>query len=247
MATITTLSAGATVLILSDVDNIAVGDTVAGGGMANATITAIDTGTKAITISIATLSTISDNQPITITKATDDNRDRGIKFNYNTGSASKNGFFGWDDSEQEFTFIPDATDTTSVISGARGRAHFDDLKLDGEITLYSGLAITDGDLLIGNGAGTFDKAKLSRAADTPITITNGAGSITFDIDAAETIGTTDTAQGAQGDVDYGTLNLAASGTSSQNKAARGVASFASEQFTVTAGHVYISTIDGGTY
>lgn len=240
------LESGATVLTLSEVTNVAVGDAVAGTGIAGGTTVTNISGNN-ITLSAATTANIADNQSITITKATDDNRDRGIKFFYNTGSASKAGFFGWDDSEQEFTFVPDATDTSSVISGTRGRIHVDELKLDGEITLYSGLAIADGELLIGNGAGTFDKATLSTAADTPITITNGAGSITFDIDAAETIGTTDTAQGAQGDVDYGTLNLAASGTSSQNKAARGVASFASEQFTVTAGHVYISVIDGGTY
>jgi hypothetical protein len=240
------LEAGATVLTLSEVDNIAVGDAVSGTGIAGGTTVTNISGND-ITLSAATTANIADNQSITITKATDDNRDRGIKFSYNTGSAAKTGFFGWDDSEGEFTFIPDATDSSSVMSGTRGRAHFDDLKLDGEITLYSGLAIADGELLIGNGAGTFDKATLSRAADTPITITNGAGSITFDIDAAETIGTTDTNRGVQTDTDYDTLNLAASGTSSQNKAARGVASFASEQFTVTSGHVYISTIDGGTY
>jgi hypothetical protein len=240
------LESGATVLTLSEVDNIAVGDAVSGTGIAGGTTVTNISGND-ITLSAATTANIADNQSITITKATDDNRDRGIKFSYNTGSAAKTGFFGWDDSEQEFTFIPDATDSSSVISGTRGRAHFDDLKLDGEITLYSGLAIADGELLIGNGAGTFDKTTLSRAADTPITITNGAGSITFDIDAAETIGTTDTNRGVQTDTDYDTLNLAAVGTSSQNKAARGVASFASEQFTVTSGHVYISVIDGGTY
>jgi hypothetical protein len=240
------LESGATVLTLSEVDNIAVGDAVSGTGIAGGTTVTDVTGND-ITLSAATTADIADNQSITITKATDDNRDRGIKFNYNTGSAAKTGFFGWDDSEQEFTFIPDATDSSSVMSGNRGTAHFNDLKLDGEITLYSGLAITDGELLIGNGAGTFDKATLSTAADTPITITNGAGSIAFDIDGAETIGTTDTDAGFQGDSDYGTLNLAAAGTSSQNKAARGVASFAAEQFTVTAGHVYLSYIDGGTY
>lgn len=241
-----TLASGATVLTLSEVVNIAVGDTVSGNGIANGTTVTNISGND-ITLSAATTATISDNQSITIVKATDDNRDRGIKFFYNTAGTTKYGYFGWDDSEGEFTFVPDATDTSSVISGTRGRAHFDDLKLDGEITLYSGLAITDGDLLIGNGAGTFDKAKLSTAANTPITITNGPGSITFDIDAAETIGTTDVDLGVQTDSDYGTQNLAASGTSAQNKAARGVASFAAEQFTVTSGHVYLSVIDGGTY
>lgn len=240
------LEFGATVLTLSEVDNLAVGDEVSGAGIASGT-TITDITSNDITLSAATTGNIADNQSITITKATDDNRDRGIKFFYNTAGTTKAGFFGWDDSEGEFTFIPDATDTSAVITGARGRIHASDLKLDGEITLYSGLAITDGELLIGNGAGTFDKATLSTAADAPITITNGAGSITFDIDGAETISTTDTNAGLQGDVDYGTLNLTPAGTASQNKAARGVASFAAEQFTVTAGHVYISVIDGGTY
>lgn len=240
------LAAGATTLKLADVENIAVGDGVSGDGIAVGTVITVISG-DIITLSLATTADINDNQLITISKITDDNRDRGIKFFYNTGSASKHGFFGWDDSEGEFTFIPDATDSASVISGARGRVRVDELKLDGLITAYGGTAITDGQLLIGNGAGNFDKAVLSTAADTPVTITNGAGSITFDIEPAETIGTTDTDLGVQSDPDYGTLNLAASGNASQNKAARGVASFASEQFTVTDGHVYLSEIDGGTY
>ena len=49
----------------------------------------------------------------------DDNKDRGISFNYYSGSA-KTGFFGFDDSAGKFTFIPDATISSEVVSGAAG-------------------------------------------------------------------------------------------------------------------------------
>jgi hypothetical protein len=50
----------------------------------------------------------------------DDNKDRGISFNYHTGSVAKTGFFGYDDSTGKFTFIPDATITSEVVSGSSG-------------------------------------------------------------------------------------------------------------------------------
>ena len=248
------LASGASSLDLADVDNITIGDAVSGTGIAGGTtvssVSVNTDGTGTIGLSANTNANISDNASITITQATDDNRDRGIKFHYFSGTA-KSGFFGFDDSTGELTFIPDATDTASVITGDRGVAHFGDLKLDGNITTYgegAASAITDGELLIGNSAtGAFDKIVLARTADTPITITNGNGTITFDIETATTIGTTDTDRGLQTDTDYNVLDLTASGNASQNKAAQGVASFASEQFNVNAGHVYIATIDGGTY
>ena len=52
--------------------------------------------------------------------ATDDNKDRGIEFRWNNGVAAKTGFFGYDDSTGYFTFIPDATNTSEVFSGAQG-------------------------------------------------------------------------------------------------------------------------------
>lgn len=48
-------------------------------------------------------------------KTTDNNRDRGVLFDYNN-SGAKTGFFGYDDSTGKFTFIPDATNTRTVIS-----------------------------------------------------------------------------------------------------------------------------------
>lgn len=51
---------------------------------------------------------------------TDDNRDRGIAFNWHTGTASRSGFFGFDDSTGRFTFIPNATITNEVVAGTVG-------------------------------------------------------------------------------------------------------------------------------
>lgn len=49
----------------------------------------------------------------------DDNKDRGVSFNYYSGSA-KTGFFGFDDSTGKFTFIPDATISNEIVSGSSG-------------------------------------------------------------------------------------------------------------------------------
>lgn len=49
-----------------------------------------------------------------------DNKDRGVEFRWHNGTVAKVGFFGFDRSSQKFTFIPDATNTSEVFSGAKG-------------------------------------------------------------------------------------------------------------------------------
>jgi hypothetical protein len=56
----------------------------------------------------------------------DDNKDRGIAFNYYNGS-SKTGFFGYSDASGKWKFIPDATNTSEVFSGTVGEL---DAKVD---------------------------------------------------------------------------------------------------------------------
>jgi hypothetical protein len=58
--------------------------------------------------------------------AVDDNKDRGIEFRYNDGTA-KVGFFGYDDSTGKFTFFTNATNTSEVFSGTVGEI---DAKID---------------------------------------------------------------------------------------------------------------------
>ena len=69
--------------------------------------------------------------------ASDDNLDRGLKFKYNSGGA-KVGFFGYDDTDAAFTFIPDATDSSSTFSGTAGNVKFGGLALSGSITSVDG-------------------------------------------------------------------------------------------------------------
>jgi len=49
-----------------------------------------------------------------------DFKDRGIEFKYNDGTSAKTGFFGFDESTNSFTFIPDATNASEVFSGVFG-------------------------------------------------------------------------------------------------------------------------------
>ena len=48
--------------------------------------------------------------------------DKGVIYSYwdNTGSTSKKGFFGWDESEDKFVYLSDATETAGVVTGTPG-------------------------------------------------------------------------------------------------------------------------------
>jgi len=75
----------------------------------------------------------------------DDNKDRGIEFRYYVSSSAKIGFFGYDDSTNRFTFIPDASNSSEVFSGTKGDVDINKLftsnisafTLDGKLTAGS--------------------------------------------------------------------------------------------------------------
>ena len=52
--------------------------------------------------------------------AVDDNKDRGIAFQWNNGLGARTGFFGFDDSTGYFTFVSSATITNEVVAPAGG-------------------------------------------------------------------------------------------------------------------------------
>ena len=100
----------------------------------NLTVTGTQTITNSTTVEIADpIFTMGDD-------ASDDNLDRGIKFKWNNG-ATKAGFFGMDDSDSKFMFIPDATDGSSVMSGTLGGAKFGSVE-GSSFTGASGATIT---------------------------------------------------------------------------------------------------------
>jgi len=105
--------------------------TITSTGVTISGILQVDGTTQTINSTIVTL----DDPVITLGGDTaptvDDNKDRGIEYRWHNGSAAKLGFFGYDDSIDRFTFIPDATNTSEVFSGTLGDARFNSLELVG--------------------------------------------------------------------------------------------------------------------
>ena len=133
------VGSGVSAITLDSVVGINTGDTISGAGLPGAGTTTINsyttqpggTGIGTIFIDGQTTAGISTTSQLTITHGFDTNTDRGISFNYNTGTGvgnNKIGFFGYNDStgessnapERSFTYIPDATITGNVLSGTKG-------------------------------------------------------------------------------------------------------------------------------
>lgn len=95
--------------------------TVGGNLIVNGTTTTVNSTTTTIDDPIITLG--GDTAP-----TLDDNKDRGIEFRYFDGSA-RLGFFGYDDSAQQFQFLTAATNTSEVFTGTDGALRAGSLRL----------------------------------------------------------------------------------------------------------------------
>jgi len=121
-----TVGSGTSAITLDSITGINTGDTLTHASLPGAgrtTVHSYNTGSKIVYIDGTTTAGIATAVQVTITHAYDTNTDRGISYNYNTGvgtANTKTGFFGYDDSTSKWTFIPDATDTNSVITGTKG-------------------------------------------------------------------------------------------------------------------------------
>ena len=129
-----TVGIGTNTITLDSVAGINTGDQLAVTGIDASgigTVASYNTGTKVVTYTGTASAGISTTTQVTVTHGFDTNTDRGISFNYNTGSGvgnNKVGFFGYNDSAGEgssaparaLTYIPDATVTGSVVTGTRG-------------------------------------------------------------------------------------------------------------------------------
>jgi hypothetical protein len=128
---------GVNTIRLDSVVGLSTNDTVTGSSNLSpsgiSTITVIDDVNKIITIQDNTIGGISTGTQLTIQTAYDTNTDRGISFNYNTGTGVENnriGFFGYVDFNRHWTYIPEATITNSVVSGVKGTLDVGALLLD---------------------------------------------------------------------------------------------------------------------
>jgi len=124
---------------------------ISGNLTVNGTTTTVNSTTVTIDDPLFTLA--GDTAP-----SSNDALDKGIEFRWHNGTAAKLGFFGFDESTEEFTYIPESTNTSNVMSGTKGTASFGTLKLDNALTVpYGGTGrttATSNGILYGAGTGT---------------------------------------------------------------------------------------------
>ena len=155
-------------VVVDDVSQLQVGDSVtssASGIPGSTTISAINTGTKTITVSNAITADQVVGAILTTVRGADDAMDRGVKVHYNLSGTNKFGFFGYDrtggaNGSGAWTFIEDATDSNTVfgLAGAgRGTVVIGDLELDTDLEVqYGGTGVstfTTNCIVYCNGAG----------------------------------------------------------------------------------------------
>ena len=149
--------------------------------------------------------TVTINDPVftlggTSAPAAPDTFDRGIEYHWFSGSAKK-GYFGWEKTQNAFTFIPDATNTSESFTGTAGDCAFGNGNFDGTVTASS---------LVGPLTGTADTADKWTAPMTLTTSSHATGNVTFDgsgtVDLELTIdhATANIYTKSQADVLYGT-------------------------------------------
>ena len=174
---IETVASGQTITIGLP-NNVTVGNnlTVDGNLTVNGTQTTVNSTTVTVDDPIFVVG--GDSAP-----GSDDNKDRGIEFRWHNGAAAKLGFFGFDDSTGKFTFVPDATDNSAIISGTKGNLDIGGLDLAGSITSVDGSAPTNGQILMGHTSNG-DMQLGTLTAGEGIDVTNGAGSITLSAEDA---------------------------------------------------------------
>jgi hypothetical protein len=133
--------------------------TATGNFTVNGTTTTVNSTTTVLEDPIMTLGTSGSS-------SADDNKDRGIEFRYNDGSA-RVGFMGWDDSASGFTLLQSATNTSEVFSGTPAGLHV------GTLTLVNDLAVAQGGT--GLSAFTADSVMISNSAGSGMSFIDVSG------------------------------------------------------------------------
>ena len=129
---------------------------IAGDLTVNGTTTTTNSTTVTIDDPIFTLG--GDSAP-----GSDDGKDRGIEFRYYDSSA-KIGFFGYDNSADEFVYLTDVTNTSEVMAGTAGNISVGNVKSS---SLTSGRVVTAGanGLLEDNAGLTWDGTNLTTTGE----------------------------------------------------------------------------------
>ena len=164
-------------VVVDDVSQLQVGDAVTSSttGIPNSTtISAINTGTKTVTLSNSLSQTMPVGSVLVTVSGADDALDRGVKIHYNSGGTNKFGFFGYDrtggaDGAGAWTFIEEATDTNTVFGVTqRGTVVLGDLELDTDLEVQFGgtgvSTFTSNGIVYGNAAGALQVTAAANVA-----------------------------------------------------------------------------------
>ena len=191
------------------------------------------------TVTVNTTNVTMDDPILTLggdtAPGSDLNKDLGILARWHNGSAAKTAFFGFDDSTGRFTFVPDATETTAVISGSTG-----DIEVAGAYVDNIQIGVTGANEIdTSTGNLTLDSTGGLVTVDDDLTVT-GTVTLTNDLDVAH--GGTGVSSFTDNGVLYGdggndldvTAASTAAGAVLQTAASGGVPAFS-------------NIIDGGTY
>ena len=140
--------------------------TITGNLTVNGTTSTVNSTTMTVDDPIITLG--GDTAP-----GSDDNKDRGVEYRWHDGSSARIGFFGMDDTDSKFAYIPQASNTSEVMSGTLGGAKFANITLsdltDNRITIAgtSGLLEDDANF-------TFDGTNMTIATTGSVQIPVGS-------------------------------------------------------------------------
>lgn len=198
----------------SGTDDFSPGDTIKILGTTNEITTSVAVGTAGpeVTIGLPTDVIISGNLTVQGTTVTvdattttvedpvfrigtsglsaEDGKDRGIEFMHHDGTTGYTGFFGYDDSADEFVFIPDATNTSEVFSGDLGAIAAGSMRVEDLTANYLVMAGTNGELQDGPAwDGSSITADLTGDVNGNVTSTGTSTFATVDINGGNIDGT----------------------------------------------------------
>ena len=148
--------------------------------------------------------------------SSDDAKDRGVEFRYYDGSA-KIGFFGFDRSSQQFTFLTTVTNTAEVMAGTDGALRVGSLNVTG-----AGTSVDIDNNLNVDGTATVDGQIISQVSSGPalvIPTTDKINNLNADLLDGMTTATANTAstvvnRDASGNFAAGTITAALTGNAS---------------------------------
>lgn len=167
-------STGSVILSLPSAVTMPGSLTVTGDLTVNGTTTTVNSTTVTVQDPILAIGGVTGNAP----PPNGDSKDRGIVFQWNSGSAGQTGFFGLDQSTQRFTFISSGAAVASeVVSGAAGSANLAGVYApQGTLTLQGTSGGSATITLAGNTAGTSTQSTYT-ANDHLFTSSTGIGRI----------------------------------------------------------------------